>query len=84
MPPCVRQALFSRSVDNDDLLPRLRKPVLVTHGARDAVVRPAVVEEHKAALPHAQVDVMADAGHAAFWDDASAFNRRVAAFCEGV
>ena len=33
VPPYVRQALFSRSFDNDDLLPKIRKPVLITHGA---------------------------------------------------
>jgi non-heme chloroperoxidase len=35
-----RQALFSRSFDNDDLLPILRKPVLIMHGAQDAIVKP--------------------------------------------
>ena len=38
-PPFVSQALFSRVVDNDDLLPTIRKPVLITHGAVDAIVR---------------------------------------------
>ena len=41
VPPYVRQALFSRSFDNDDLLPKIRKPVLITHGADEAVVKPA-------------------------------------------
>jgi non-heme chloroperoxidase len=40
VPPYVRQGLFSRSVDNDDLLPQIRKPVMITHGTRDAIVRP--------------------------------------------
>ncbi|MGH9176848.1 MAG: alpha/beta fold hydrolase, partial [Vicinamibacterales bacterium] len=40
VPPFVRQALFSRSFDNDDLLPSIRKPVLITHGADDAIVKP--------------------------------------------
>ena len=48
VPPYVRQALFSRSFDNDDLLPKIRKPVLITHGADDAVVKPAAVDQHKA------------------------------------
>ena len=33
VPPFVRQAMFSRVFDNDDLLPTIRKPVLITHGA---------------------------------------------------
>ena len=82
VPPYVRQALLSRSIDNDDLLPKISKPVLITHGAADAIVRVAAVDHHKAAIPHAQVQLMANAGHAAFWDDAAAFNERLAAFCQ--
>lgn len=66
VPPYVRQALFSRSFSNDDLMPKIRKPVLITHGAADAVVKPSAVEKHKALMPHAQVHLMANAGHAAF------------------
>ena len=55
VPPYVRQGMLSRSFDNDDLLPLIRKPVLITHGAADAIVRPAAVDQHKAAMPHAQV-----------------------------
>ncbi len=40
VPPFVRQALLTRVVDNDDLLPTIVKPVLITHGALDAIVRP--------------------------------------------
>ncbi|MGH8496867.1 MAG: alpha/beta fold hydrolase [Gammaproteobacteria bacterium] len=82
VPPYVRQGMFSRSFDNDDLLPKIRKPVLITHGGDDAIVKPAVVDQHKAGIPHAQVHVMANMGHAAFWDDAENFNRRLRAFCE--
>jgi non-heme chloroperoxidase len=84
VPPSVRQALFSRVVDNDDLLPTIRKPVLITRGADDAIVKSEVVEQHRSGLAHAQIHVVPDAGHAPFWDDAASFNRRLAAFCEGV
>jgi non-heme chloroperoxidase len=55
VPPYVRQGLFSRSLSNDDLLPKIRKRVLIMHGAADAIVKPAAVDQHKAAMPHAQV-----------------------------
>jgi len=84
VPPFVRQALFSRAFDNDDLLPTLRKPLLITHGATDAIVKRTAVEELERAVPGAQVHIMADAGHAPFWDDAPSFNQRLAAFCEDV
>lgn len=83
-PPHVRQGLFSRSFDNDDLLPKIRKPVLITHGAEDAIVKLSAVDQHKQAMPHAQVQLMPNAGHAAFWDDAAAFNERLHAFAGSV
>lgn len=80
VPPYVRQALFSRAFDNDDLLPQIRKPAMIVHGAEDAVVKPAVVEQHKAGLPHAQIHIIPNAGHGAFWDDAAEFNQHLRAF----
>jgi pimeloyl-ACP methyl ester carboxylesterase len=80
VPPHVRQGLLSRAFDNDDLLPTIRKPVLITHGNADAVVKAAAAEQHQAAMPHAQVHWMKDAGHAPFWDDAAGFNRRLQEF----
>ena len=82
VPPYVRQALLSRSIDNDDLLPTIRKPVLIVHGAQDANVKPAIVDQHKVLLPHAHVQVMPNVGHAPFWDEAAAFNEHLRAFCE--
>ena len=84
VPPHVRQALLSRSVDYDDLLPKIRKPGLITHGAADAIVKPAIVDQHQASMAHAQVHVMANTGHAALWDDAAGFNRRLRAFSESL
>jgi pimeloyl-ACP methyl ester carboxylesterase len=84
VPPYVRQALFSRSFDNDDLLPKIHKPVLITHGADDAVVKPAAVDQHKAGMAHAQIQMMANAGHASFWDDSATFNRCLRAFFESL
>jgi pimeloyl-ACP methyl ester carboxylesterase len=84
VPPHVRQALFSRVVDNDDVLAKIRKPVLLTHGAEDAVVARSAMERHKALMPHAEIDIMPDAGHAPFWDDAPAFNRRLRTFVESI
>jgi non-heme chloroperoxidase len=84
VPPYVRQALFSRSFDNDDLLPLIHTPVLLTHGAQDAVVKPAILAQHKAGMPHAQICLMANAGHAPFWDDAATFNQHLREFCQSL
>lgn len=82
VPPYVRQALFSRSLDNDDLLPQLRTPVLIVHGARDAIVKPIAADQHKKGMPHAEVAIMPNAGHAPFFSDAGAFNDHLRSFCE--
>lgn len=82
VPPHVRQALLSRSFDNDDLLPRIRKPVLVTHGADDAIVIPAAASQHVARIAHAQLHLMPNTGHAPFFEDSAAFNQRLRTFCE--
>lgn len=84
VPPFVRQALLSRTFDNDDILPTITKPVLITHGARDAIVKPEIVEQHCTAIAHANVQIMPDAGHAPFWDCATSFNRRLATFAADV
>jgi pimeloyl-ACP methyl ester carboxylesterase len=84
VPPFVRQALSSCAFDNDDLLPTITKPVLITHGADDAIVKKEVVEQHRSGIAHAQIHIMPDGGHAPFWDDAAGFNRRLGAVCEEV
>ena len=82
VPPYVRQALLSRSFDNDDLLPKIRKPLLITQGAADGIVKPAAADQHKGGIPHAQIHLMAGAGHAPFWDDAQTFNRNLKTFSQ--
>jgi pimeloyl-ACP methyl ester carboxylesterase len=84
VPPYVRQALFSRAFDNDDLLPRIRTPLLVIQGGKDAVVVPTSVEQHRAALPHVQIRVLPGAGHTPFWGEAAAFNQHLREFCESL
>jgi non-heme chloroperoxidase len=82
VPPHVRQGMFSRSVDNDDLLPKLRKPVLITQGDADAIVSPTVIDKQMSRIAHAQTHVMANGGHACAWEEPAAFNQRLRKFVE--
>lgn len=84
VPPYVRQGLFSRTVSHDHLLPRLRKPVLITHGQADAIVLPAAAEQHAAAIPHAQLSLYPNVGHAPFWEEPERFNRELRTFVESL
>jgi non-heme chloroperoxidase len=81
VPPHVRQALFSRSFDDDDLLPRIRIPVLITHGTKDAVVKSVAIDQQMARIGGAQIRMM-PTGHACFWDDAVAYNRYLLDFAD--
>lgn len=83
VPPYVRRALFSRAFDNDDLLPKLRKPVLITHGISDAVVKVAVIDQQMSRIAAAKIERMAT-GHACFWDDAAGYNGLLQKFADGL
>ena len=84
VPPHVRQALFSRTLNNEDLLKSIRKPVLITHAKDDAIVKPSVVDQHKSVVAHAEVQLMETGGHAPFWNDAQNFNDRLRSFAKNV
>ena len=75
---------YNVSVPPYDLMPKLRKPVLITYGANDAVVKQSVIEQQMSSLANSQVQIMANAGHAPFWDDAPTFNQRLRAFAQSV
>jgi non-heme chloroperoxidase len=74
--------MLSRSFDNDDPLPKIRNPVLITHGAENAIVKRDAVQQHKAAMHHAEIQLLLNVAHGVFWDDAAGFNERLHAFCE--
>jgi pimeloyl-ACP methyl ester carboxylesterase len=82
VPPYVREGLFSRKLENDDLLPKLTTPVLITHGAKDAIVLPEAARQHARAISHAKLSLYPNAGHAPFWEDAARFNRELRAFAK--
>jgi non-heme chloroperoxidase len=83
VPPHVRQALLARALDNDDLLSRLRTPVLVNHGAQDAVVKPTVIDQQMKRIASARIRML-PGRHACFWDNAAAYNRCLRKFAEGL
>jgi non-heme chloroperoxidase len=83
VPPYVRQALFARTFHNDDLLPKLRKPVLISHGTQDAVVKSTVIDQQMSRIGSARIRMMAT-GHACFWDDATGYNESLREFAEAL
>ena len=84
VPPYVRQGLLSRVAVYDDLLSRLSKPVLITHGEADAIVLRGASELHAATLRQARTSFYPNIGHTPFWEDAPRFNRELRAFVESL
>lgn len=84
VPPHVRRGLFARSVDNDDLLPKLRKPVLLTHGEAEVVVLPTMARHHEDLIPDARLSWAPNVGHMPFWEDAKRFNEELRGFARQV
>jgi pimeloyl-ACP methyl ester carboxylesterase len=66
VPAQVRQALFARAIDADDVLSRLSVPVLVTHGRADAIVLPSMAEHVLRVCRTARASWYDDVGHMPF------------------
>jgi len=64
-----------------DELPRLRMPALVLAGALDAKFS-AIAQQMAGALPHAELAIVPDAGHAIHLEQPEIFAERVAVFLE--
>jgi pimeloyl-ACP methyl ester carboxylesterase len=67
----------------EPLLATIDVPVLVLWGAEDAWLSPETGERLAAAIPGAQLDLLAGAGHFAMEDEPAAVAERLAAFLSG-
>jgi len=79
-PPYVRGHLISREEDYRPEYAKLRKPLLVTYGAADTIVLPAMAEAIRQACPGCQMSEFAGTGHFPFLEDTGKFNRELAEF----
>lgn len=80
VPPAVRAAMFSRVLDNDDVLARIKVPTLVIHGDADRIVRVSAAKHTAATVPDAKLVVYNGVGHAVQLDAAQRFGRDLAEF----
>jgi len=78
--PFVRAALFQRDVSSEDLLRSLDVPVLIVHGADDAVVDPRASEYAAALIPDSTTRSYPGVGHMPFAERAEQFRADLAAF----
>jgi non-heme chloroperoxidase len=68
-------ALFSRVLENDDVLARIRVPTLVIHGSDYRIVRVRASEHNAHIMPGARLLIYEGAGHTPYLEQPDRFNR---------
>jgi non-heme chloroperoxidase len=80
VPPKVRAALTDRDPNPGEALASITCPVLVSHGAKDPLMLPAMGEFTASQIKGAGLSLYEGVGHAPFYEDAPRFNRELAEF----
>ena len=70
----------NRPLEVDEVLRRLKLPVLVTHGAEDRNMKVMASEYTAKMISGARLSVYHGVGHSPFFEDAPRFNAELAAF----
>jgi len=76
----VRANLINREEDFTPELATLSRPTLVTYGADDTVVLPAMAKRIGEEVRHAEMSEYPGVGHAPFLEEPDRFNAELAAF----
>jgi non-heme chloroperoxidase len=84
LPAYVRRAMVERNLQNDDVIPRLRVPVLLLAGDKDLSQPAPVLAAVTAKLAQGRMVLIPDAGHATFIDAPEAFERELRQFAAAV
>lgn len=66
--------------DMEPVFAQYRKPLLVTHGVHDRLVRLAMSERIHAQRPDVRLSLFENSGHSPFYEEPQRFNRELAAF----
>ena len=80
VPPHVRQGLFSRHLNHDPVIEKMRKPMLLSYGERDAIVLVSMGKHIAGLAKHANISIYPNVGHAPFWEASERFNRELREF----
>lgn len=80
VPPEIRAAMFSRVLDNDDVLARIRVPTLAIHGTGDRIVRVSAARHTAETVPNAKLLLYDGVGHAPHLDVPERLSRDLAEF----
>jgi len=77
VPLHVRIGLLSRELNNDDVISKIRKPMLLSYGDHDAVVSLSMARHIMSLVKHAKLSVYHGIGHSPFWEASRRFNREL-------
>jgi non-heme chloroperoxidase len=80
VPPEVRVGMWSRVLDNDDVLASIRVPTIVVHGAADRITKLKAAEHIATTVPGAKLLVYRGVGHAPHLEVAARFNHDLEQF----
>ena len=80
VPPEVRAAMFSRVLDNDDVLASIRVPTLAIHGTGDRIVRVSAARHTARIVPKATLLLYDGVGHAPHLEIPERLSRDLAEF----
>jgi non-heme chloroperoxidase len=83
VPTAVRAALRGGANSNMDFTSEFKKlkiPVLVTHGTKDALIKVAAARYTASVVPGARLSIYENVGHAAFLEQPGRFNKELAEF----
>ena len=79
-PEMTRASQKGISVPAQEALPKVSVPVVLIQGDKDVLVEPGMVELGRKLMPHAEVSIYADAGHAPFFEQPERFNKELNSF----
>jgi 3-oxoadipate enol-lactonase len=84
-PPEVAESTLEgiREFDTYDRLPQIKCPVLIMHGEQDILILPANAEILKSRIPHAELQMIPNAGHNFWAEDPMAVHQRIVEFLKG-
>ncbi len=82
--PASRQGMFSRQLDNKELMRTITLPSLIVQGNNDQIVLPIYADFIARHIPHASRVSYDNCGHVPFVEAADQFNRDVAAFMQTI
>jgi non-heme chloroperoxidase len=83
VPTPVRAALrggHNGKVDFSDDFKKVKVPVLITHGTKDALIKVAAAHYTASVIPGAKLSIYEGVGHAAFLEQPERFNKELADF----